>query len=131
ILVAHTLDYETFGLALHSKRAIGAACDGAGARRNRIAMRTGSRMTQQLVDPILELLADVVLQPFGFLVHVVPREAHRAYEIELQQPVMPDDLERHLLAGFGELDRLIRGVRDETELRQATHHLADRGRADA
>ena len=45
-------------------------------------------------------------------------------------PVMAEDLERGLLAGAGELDALIRRVRDELQRRELAHHLADGRRAD-
>jgi hypothetical protein len=47
-------------MLLQRERAIGCACDGARARWNRIAMRAGNGMVEQLVDPVLELFADMV-----------------------------------------------------------------------
>jgi hypothetical protein len=88
-------------------------------------------MAEQFVNPILELFADVVLEPFSLLMHIVPREPHRFDEIEFEQPVVSNDFECHPLTGPGQLDALVRGVSDESLLGEPTHHLADSGRADA
>src|SRR5439155_1379351 len=51
------------------------------------------------VDPCLELLRDDVLQAVRFVVHVVDVHAQRLREVELEQPVVADDLDRDALTG--------------------------------
>src|SRR5687767_349771 len=87
-------------------------------------------MSQQAIDALLELFADVMLESLGFLMDRIPAVPHRLHEIQLEQPVMPDDLERELFAAPSELDALIRLVRHEPQLSEATKHLAHRGRTD-
>jgi hypothetical protein len=54
---------------------------------------------ERFVDPRFELLGDRVLELVGFLVHVVDRHTERFRQIELEQPVVPDHLDRDALAG--------------------------------
>jgi len=51
-----------------------------------------------LVDPVLELLGDHVLEPLRLVVHVVYVDPEGLSEIELEQAVMPNHLQRDLLA---------------------------------
>ena len=61
-------------------------------------MRVVRRIAELLGDQLGELLGDRVLEHLGLVVHAVPRHAERLGEVELDQPVMADHLERQLLA---------------------------------
>ena len=67
--------------------------------RDRVAVRVVRREAERLVDPRLELLRDRVLEPVGLVVHVVDVDPERLREVELEQPVVADHLERDPLAG--------------------------------
>ena len=57
-------------------------------------MRVVRRVAERAVDPRLELLREHVLEAVGLVVDVVDVEAERLREVELDQPVVADDLER-------------------------------------
>ena len=65
------------------------------------------RESERLVDSLLQLLRQDVLEPFGFVVHLIHVHAERLREIELQQPVVADHLERDPLTGRSELDAVV------------------------
>ena len=52
------------------------------------------RVAERRVDPRLELLRKGVLEPVRLVVHFVERHAERVREVALEQPVMPQHLER-------------------------------------
>ena len=68
-------------------------------------------MAEQGVNPLLKLFADMVLQPLGLLMHFVPPIAQRLHQIEFQQAMMPDDLQRHLLPGWRQPHALVGRMR--------------------
>jgi hypothetical protein len=78
-------------------------------------------------DQRLELLGDVVLEHLRLLVDTVARHPQRLREVGLDQPVVADHLQRHLLAGGGEADTLVGHVVDQAQPRQAFQHRG-RGR---
>lgn len=49
-----------------------------------------------------ETLTDHMLQPFGFVVHLVPVEAQRLGQEGFDQPVVPEQLDGDLAAGLGQ-----------------------------
>ena len=53
-------------------------------------------MAERGVDARLERLGEVVLEPLGLGMHLVPGKAERLHEVELEQAVVADDLERRL-----------------------------------
>src|SRR5690242_14620345 len=83
--------------------------------RDRVAVRVVRREAERLVDARLELLRDRVLEPVGLVVDVSEVEAERLREVELEQPVMTDHLERDALAGRRQTDALVRRVLRESE----------------
>ena len=93
-------------------------------------MRIVGREAERAVDPRLELLRERVLEPVGLVVHVVDADPERLGEVELEQPVVPDHLERHLLAGVRERDAAVGGVLGEPERGELLHHRARRGCGD-
>ena len=62
-------------------------------------MRIVRRESERLVDALLQLFRQRVLETFRFTVHLFHVDAQRLREVELEQPVVTDDFERHLLAG--------------------------------
>ena len=66
--------------------------------RDRIAVRVALREAERRVDARLDLLGEVVLEAVGLGVHLVPAEAERLHQVELEQAVVADDLERDALA---------------------------------
>ena len=65
-----------------------------------------------------------MLEHLGLGVDAIPRHVERHRQVGLQQPVVADHLERERAPAVGELDALVRRVRDEALLRE----LADHGR---
>ena len=61
-------------------------------------MRIVGRRAEGLVDAFLELLGERVLQPVGLRVHGVEAELERPCQVELEQAVMAEHLEREHLA---------------------------------
>ena len=98
--------------------------------RNRVAVRVVGGEAERAVDPRFELLRQRVLEPDRLVVHVVDADPERLGEVELEQPVVPDHLERHLLAGVRERDAAVGRVLGEPERRELLHHRARRRRRD-
>ena len=93
-------------------------------------MRIVCREAERAVDPGFELLRQRVLEPVGLVVHVVDADPERLREVQLEQPVVPDHLERHLLAGVRERDAPVGSVLGQPERGELLHHRARRGRGD-
>ena len=70
--------------------------------RDRIPVRVVRRVAERGVDPCLELLRQRVLEPVGLRVHLVDGHAEGLREVLLEQPVVPDDLDRTPSPGRGE-----------------------------
>ena len=66
-------------------------------------MRVVRRESERAVDARLELFGDDVLEPVRFVVDVVDVHAERLREIQLEQPVVADHLERDALARLREM----------------------------
>ena len=94
-------------------------------------MRIALREAERSVDARLDLLGQVVLEAIRLGVHLVPAEAERLHQVQLEQPVVPDDLERDALARDRERRPVVALVLDEAEARQALQHAGRGGRADA
>ena len=90
-------------------------------------MRIVRGEAERAIDPSLELLGDDVLEPVGLVVDVLDVDAERLREVELEQPVVADHLERHALAGRRQRDGSVRLVRGELERCELLHHRARRG----
>ncbi len=65
--------------------------------RNRISVRIVCRIAERLVDALLELFRESVLEPVGLVVDVVDVQPERLREVQLEQPVVTDHLERDAL----------------------------------
>ena len=70
-------------------------------------------MAEGGVDARLERLREVVLEALGLGVHLVPGEPERLHQVELEQAVVADDLERGLRPGLRERDAVVRLVAHE------------------
>ena len=112
------------------------------ARRDRIAVRVARRVAELGGDQVLELLGEHVLEHLGLGVHAVPRDPEALGQVELEQPVVADHLERHLLPTLGSAARpcrarattssssqSLRTIPDAEAARDA-QALGDRGRGD-
>src|SRR6266446_5789532 len=95
--------------------------------RDRVPVRIMCRKSEHLVDALLELFRQGVLQSFCFAVDLVHVDAERLREIELQQAVVADDLERDFLAGVRERDSAVGLMDREVERCELLHHRARRG----
>jgi len=71
-----------------------------------------------------------MLEPVGLVVDIVDVKTEGLGEVELEQPVVADHLDRDSLACGGEADAFVRRVVDELERRQLLDHLARRARRD-
>ena len=60
-------------------------------------MRVVRRVSELGGDARLEVLAEHVLERLGLGVHAIPRHVEMLDEVQLEQPVMAHDLERHPL----------------------------------
>jgi hypothetical protein len=72
-----------------------------------------------------------MLEPVRLVVHLVHVDAERLREIELEQAVVPDHLERDALALGRQGHPPVRRVRDQVERRELLHHRARRRGRDA
>ena len=82
-------------------------------------------------DQLLQLVGEDVLEHLGLLVDAIPRHAQALDQIQLEQPVMADDLERDAQAGVGEQDSVIAAMGDQAQLAQALDHARRRSRGHA
>ena len=85
-------------------------------------MRIARRVAERGVDARLERLREVVLEPLGLGVHLVPGEPERLHQVELEQTVVADDLERRLRPGLGQRDAVVGLVAHEADAREALDH---------
>ncbi len=92
-------------------------------------MRIVRRVAELGRDQRLELVGEHVLEHLGLLVDAVPRHAERFGEVELQQPVVAQHLEREPGARFRQPHAAVALVRDETELVELADHARGGGRA--
>src|SRR5215216_3262905 len=69
-----------------------------------------------------------VLEPLRLLVHLVPGNVEHVGQKALDQPVAAHNAGGVLLAGVGELERLVGAARDITVCLEASDHLVDRRR---
>ena len=65
---------------------------------DRVAVRVVRRVAELGRDARLEVLGEHVLERLGLLVHAVPRHAEVLGQVELEQPVVAQHLEREPLA---------------------------------
>ena len=64
------------------------------ARGDRIAVRVERRVAELGRDELLQFLGEDVLEHLGLLVDPVPRHAEALDQVQLEQPVVTDHLER-------------------------------------
>ena len=100
-------------------------------RRDRVAVGVVGGVAELGGDARLEVLGDDVLERLGLVVHAVPRHAEVLGEVELEQPVVAQHLERDALAGPGQLDALVGDVRGEAALGELLDHRRRRRGRDA
>ena len=86
------------------------------AGRDRIAVGVAGGIAEPGGDQLLEFFGQDVLEHLRLLVHAVPGDAKALGEVELEQAVMAQNLERDPPAIFGQRDAVIRLMLDEPEL---------------
>src|SRR5690625_7466556 len=85
---------------------------------DRVTVRVELRVAQRIGDAVLELLADVVLQFLGLVVHLEPAVTERFLQVRLDEPVMADRLQRDLTARSGQARTGVRLVVNESQAAQ-------------
>ena len=115
-----------------SSASAGAGCLGELqlATGNRVAVRVDRRVAELRGDQLLELLRKRVLEHLGLGVHLVPGHAEALDEEQLDEPVVPDHLERDTPPALGETDAAVALVLDEAQSGQLAQHPRDGGGAD-
>ena len=98
---------------------------------DRVAVRVAAGLAELRGDAVLEPLGDVVLQAVGLRVHLVPRHAEVLDEVELQQAVVAQHLERDRLAARRQAHAVVRLVGHQPQAVEALDHAGDGGRRDA
>ena len=88
-------------------------------------MRIDGRVVQRTVHGGLELFAQDVLELLRLGVHLMPSHPHLLVQIELEEAVMPDDLERHLHPAPGQGDPFVALVGKESHLAELFGHARD------
>ncbi len=83
-------------------------------------MRVVRGVAERAVDPRLELVGEDVLEPVGLRMDGLDRDPERLGQVELEQPVMADDLERDPLPGGSQVDAAVGDVLGEPERRPAS-----------
>ena len=99
--------------------------------RDRVAVRIALGEAERSVDARLDLLGEVVLEAIRLGVHLVPAEPERLHQVELEQPVVADDLERDPLARRRQRGAVVALVLDQPERREPLEHAGRGRRADA
>ena len=92
--------------------------------RDGVAVRVVRRVAERRVDPRLELLREHVLEPVGLGVHLVERHAEAVRQEQLEQPVMPQHLERDAPARLGQRHAAVRHAHDEPVGGELLRHRA-------
>jgi hypothetical protein len=95
--------------------------------RDRIAVGILRGRAERRVDPLLERLGKRVLEPVRLGVHRIEAELERPREVELEQSVVAQDLEREPLAERCEPHASVGLVVDEPARGELLHHRG-RGR---
>jgi hypothetical protein len=98
---------------------------------DRVAVRVVRRVAELGGDARLEVLGDHVLERLGLVVHAVPRHAEVLGEVELEQAVVAQHLERDALALVGQLHARGRARARRGRSRRALQHRRRRRRRDA
>ena len=99
------------------------------AARDRVAVGVALRIAELHRYQLLELLGEHVLEDLRFVVHPVPGHAERLGQVQLEQAMVADDLERQLEAAVGELDAVVGRVAREPHLVEPLdHRRSGRGR---
>ncbi len=101
------------------------------AGRDRVTVGIVGRIAELARDQLLEFLGQDVFEHLGLLVHAIPGHPEALDQIELEQPVVADYLERDAAARVGQLDAVVGLVDHEPELAEALDHSRGRRGGDA
>jgi len=103
IAVAHTPDDAPHpGRALRQRRVV-VLFEIERGGRDGVTVRIFGREAEQLVETRLEFFGDHVLEGVRFGVHLVPRHPYDLREVELEEPVVTDHLDRFARAALREM----------------------------
>jgi hypothetical protein len=94
-------------------------------------VRIVRRKAERAVDARLELLGDHMLESVCLVVHIVDVDAERLRQIELEQPVVADHLDRDPLARLREARPAVRLVIEQAERPELLQHRGSGGRRHA
>ena len=87
-----------------------------------VAVRVAAGLAELGGDAVLEPLRDVVLQAVGLRVHLVPGHAEVLDEVELEQPVVAQHLQRDRLAARRQAHAVVRLVGHQPQPVEALDH---------
>jgi hypothetical protein len=99
--------------------------------RDRVAVWVLRRRSERLVDVLFERFGESVLEAVGFGVDCVDPEVERSGEVELEQTMVAEQLQRDPLTGPGQPHAVIEPVLDEPQGSELLHHCGSRRRRDA
>jgi hypothetical protein len=94
-------------------------------------VRVDLRVAELGRDQLLELLREDVFEHLGLVVDSIPRHAQRLREVELEQPVVAQHLQRERLAVAAQLDALVGDVAHQPAIGELLDHARHGGRGDA
>ena len=95
---------------------------------DRIAVRIEGRVAELDGDRLLQLLRDDVLEPFRLRVDLIPAHAQALGQIQLEQAMMAQHLQRHPPARLGQAHAAIALVHDQAERVELAQHPRHRPR---
>ena len=98
---------------------------------DREAVRTVRGPVERDEKPVLDLVGDVVLEPHGEAVGLVPRVAEHVGEEPLDDAVAADRADRRLATVVGEFHAAVRLVIDQPAVGQSLHRRGDRAGREA
>lgn len=104
--------------------------DGQIAGRDRIAVGIVGRIPELGRDQLLELFREHMLEHLGLVVHAIPGHPQALDQVQLEQPVMANHLERNPLTGLGQGDPAVGLMGDQSELSETLDHARSRRRRD-
>lgn len=93
---------------------------------DRIAVRIVARVAEGCRDAGGKIVGDVVLEDFGFVVNAIPRHVKHLAEIGLEQAMVAQHAERHLLALWRENGATIGSVFNKVAFGHALQHRGSR-----
>ena len=98
--------------------------------RDRITVRVVGGVAELRGDQLLELLGEHVLEHLGLGVNAIPRHPEALHQVQLEQPVVPNHLERHAPSRVGQRHPAVGDVLHVPELAHPLDHRRRRAGRD-